>query len=505
MIRFLAKTIFYLALLGGIIYGGLFLFNKYLDQDLSPGAQAWLEPLQENTGTEDNGWYYVLGMTAQAGQDPFQTGMAMRRAAEQQGVEPPYFPDPSLLGESPLEFQGELPAGILADGMFNIALCRAERAAIQELAANNRELLDRFHHLAQYSSWEIGPMSSQAPGYWSTLRRVALLRLMLLALELGDPPADWATEVSGLTEVRVSRTLDELEKDLSLWRMALARGDGESDKLLPLYLGITSLAFLSDLAAEWPLTPKLSARASRLCSPLSQTERDTSRECRKAFQYRLAGIDARPSYTEVSQNGSFTDPAVVYYLLRPLYQHNHTANALYEHFSKKTLLAGDSGANMDALNQDLEHHMAGFTKWSWRSARNPYGRYMAADIAANSLSQYPKVAMLFDLKARLVALQLSMDGAPLDAEEVAQHVASSPAWLRHPVTNSPAQWAPGEQALSFLDANGEIAAKVRVRVKGASLPSHEPPVLDDPAPPGGGPGAEVDPAPAHGELPAVTQ
>lgn len=456
MFRFLAKFLFYIALLGGAAYGVLYLYNTYLDQPLTPEEQAWLEPMEERAAPQDNGWIYALGFTAEAGADPHTVGLAMRNAALADPTSPAPDYKAALLGAAPLSLAGELPAGIMDAHYFHVDQCLLHQAELMQLAADNKELLERYDALTAYPDWDLGPLPAPKDFTQTTLLDTALLKLMLQAIKLGDLPDPANPSTMALSDTRTSQVLDEIEADLAFWRMALARGDGYMDKATPLFICIASFRMLSDLAADRPLSPENSVRLAAMCAPLSEQERDASRGRHKALARIMAYIESKPGYQDLPENFAAGTPAVLYYLMQPLYQPGHTAHALHDLMLRQTQPPGPE--QEPALSHaQFQEEVRAFASMDWHSLRNPYGRFMLGNLAEPVMPGFTATSKLFNEHVRLLALRLTLGNGPLDYEATRAVLADSPPWLRDPSNGAAAELSPDNAWLSFAPEDDDAA------------------------------------------------
>lgn len=452
----------------GIVLGGLIVFVVLInafDEELSPEAQALLKPPVDTVPPEENGFYYLMGINAPRGVDPYELGRkivvahndAVSKWASAGGIAE------KLAGPAKVKIKGE------AFSVCNLRKQKCldqyvkERVLIRRLASQNILLLARANRLLQYRHYRgtaVLNFDFLTPTYSYAFQN---LRLAQIGLKV--------------REGKLSQALKQLEKDARFWRMSISESRTLIGKLVGTSYLTMDLRLLSEIIARYQLSPAQASIAQRILQPLSAEALSSKAvlNSERAFTVRsLLYVDnlSKEDRELIFEGQGFLSSTLQGHFYKP----NASANryirilasyGLVEHTAPAPKLLDYVQNVLDVKQQ--EHGGIGLD-----IIYNPVGKIVIAISSSfQSYIYYAARPHNLDCTRRLVVTQLDLKTKRLPVSKITAYLAALPKDLRNPYNGNSPAWDAKAKSISFMcmardsearEKSGILSQKIEVEL-----------------------------------------
>ncbi len=439
-----------LKVLAGLVlfHLGLGLFLLWYDERLNPGIPAFLQDPVRTIDERDNAYFAFAGFDARPELDSHAAGRQLIGGFLDEFQQNPLlaaFDREVLLGPK-LSFQGEnrLPRG--DERLTYFPAAAPEQSIIEQLQADNRDLVDRYAALYDYSHFHETTPGTLVIDLLPYLSISHTHRLMLWAFALEAQSGDPAV------------ALNLLRRDTAFWRMVLRESQDLLTRLVALREVRRNAQLLAEMLAVRPGVANLLLVDDPLLRPLEASEKDLSPAIRREFAFNL--LFMRQIKRDLWQGtGPGSERKLGNKLLAPMLKVNSSSNMLYEDFAWLARLAAlpapefASEAQSPAQNSgeklgcEFLYNLAGTVIFK-----------LGRETPVSSYRKYPQKHHDYDGYIRLLNLRVLALQQQLRTEEIPAFLDRAPCALTNPYTGEPMQWDGERRSIYFesIDAgNGE--------------------------------------------------
>jgi hypothetical protein len=418
------------------------------DEAPEPEFQAFAAlPKSAAPATDKNATYLFIGFFAPEGEDPYVKGVAATKIVEKLARDKPHetITQAAIAGANTLAFKGD--GSVLCD--FQQANClvkaRENLQAIEQLAAENEELLERYARLSHYEG-ATNPLPARytnPPVVFPD--RVHRLKLSLLA----------AAAARGSTE----EVMLNLADDVATLRRMVRGPQAIAERNLKLTALTRDVRLASELLREADLSPVAVSALARILAPLAKEELDYTPAATYEGAAYLSLFDL---YRDWGERGDAWYGAVTKFVWNSVYRHQATLNRAARVMRAATAVTTSPANELGERERALAEVIRVESDLNWRTLYNPVGKFLLNLNLRGFEARSP--TPMYDLIGlmRLTALQEKLKRERVIDERVRTFVENAGPEFTNPYTVRPVSWNPGDRTLSFESGAGKATISVRV-------------------------------------------
>jgi hypothetical protein len=426
-----------------------------VDEPLNPEVESFVAVHSDPVPDAENAYYAMLGFSAPPGTDIHSRGIgivARYKEAFEKETGLAEFDLKKHLGGRELAVTGQIPE-FYKDRTFScLGYAKTSQKEVQQLLADNRELLDRYYSLYHYPHYhDTAPVSQ--PGLFPLFAPVrAANRLMLLSL---------AREANA---GRIDAALNSLARDIDYWRLVLKESNELISKLVSIALVKSDYLFLSDLISHNKVGRGQQRAVERLLDGLTREELDMSGTMRREFRFTMHQIrDIKRSFFRKKQDGKRKFDAEVFLL--PFFKVNASINIIYPSRKKLVEAAKLTGHQLAAESREWEETKK--AKLGLSAIYNFVGAILHYPMGdRENITYLPYLARVHDLDGliRLVAIRSQAARQKIPLRTLDRFVQTIDARYSNPYTGTPMKWDGQKKSLYFESLIKEDKKPKRIEI-----------------------------------------
>jgi hypothetical protein len=425
---------FVVAIVAVAFTAGAILYLWLRDEELTPAARAVLSAQAPNIPEEQNAYFFLLGLDAPPGSDPFAAGRAKldehrtRLAAPRGGRKEQ--PVQNSAFSAPKEFSRDF-----CDGTKNDCLRvyqRAEREILKAVA-DNPVLVQRCESLYAYPSFAdpSTPVLDDLllPAY-SVAASCVRLSHALAAIDIKNG--------------RTAQALSRLARDNAFWRMLLAQANTLITKMVAVAMvRLHNRLFADVLSSDTAGLTEKAAPFADPTRPITAAELDLT-----PVWLWEAGANARlfselDSVNALAQREEWNGAVAEAWTMFPGYRRNATINMIVHRFEQISTFCRNKPRlivqNRDAFESEMGRPAMG------NALYNPIGKLLA--LGAPEVTDYPLRIHDLDALVRLVRLKQDILTRGVQDSNVQAFLDQSSPALFDPYTERPMNWDAARRVL----------------------------------------------------------
>jgi hypothetical protein len=418
------------------------------DEAAAPEYQAFFTfSRTAAAGSDKNGAYHLIGFYAPEGQDPHAAGVDAVKMVEQLTRDKPNetITQTAILGGKTLVFKGD--GSVLCD--FQQANClakaRENRAALEQLAADNSVLLERYARLGNYE----GAANPFPPRYTNPPvvfpERTHRLRLSLIAVIAATGSLD--------------KAIQDLAEDAAMLRRLLRGPQAVAERNLKLVELARDVRLAGELTRDGELAPAAAEAFARILTPLGKDEQDYGSSALYEGASYLSLFDV---YRDWGARSDAWYGMATKFAWGSVYKDQATVNRAARVMQAATNVLKSPADELGERQQALAEVIRVESDINWKTVYNPVGKFF---VNLNLRGFEPRSpAPLHDLVGlmRLVALQDRIKREKVIDERIRGFVENSGLEFANPYTKRPMSWNATDRTLGFEGGAGKGLITVRI-------------------------------------------